>query len=277
MTQSPPASVQDEKINWVASVPFIGVHLMCLGVLFVGARPVDVAVCVGLYLLRMWGITAGFHRYFSHRAYQAGRGFQFFLALVGTLAMQKGPLWWAAHHRHHHRHSDDEQDIHSPLQKGFWWSHAGWILCDKYGETRYESIRDFARFPELVWLNKLHALPGALLALALYLTGGFSMLVWGFFVSTTLLYHGTFTINSLSHVFGSRRYKTTDTSRNNWLLALITLGEGWHNNHHHFPGAARQGFRWWEFDPTYYLLRAMASLGLVWDLKPVPHNLRRPG
>ena len=266
---SPPsaAPVSEEKINWVASVPFIGMHLMCLFVLVTGARPVDVAVCVGLYLFRMWGITAGYHRYFSHRAYKAGRGFQFFLALAGCLALQKGPLWWAAHHRHHHRYSDQEQDIHSPLQKGFWWSHVAWILCDKYGETPYERIKDYARFPELVWLNRLHAVPGILLAVALYLLGGFSLLVWGFFVSTTLLYHGTFTINSLSHVFGTRRYKTSDTSRNNWLLALLTLGEGWHNNHHYYQNTANQGWFWWEVDVSYYTLRALSWVGLVSDLR----------
>ncbi len=260
-------SERDEKINWLASLPFIGIHLMCLFVFATGARPVDVAVCVGLYVFRMWGITAGFHRYFSHRAYKAGRGFQFFLALAGTLALQKGPLWWAAHHRHHHRHSDQEQDIHSPLQRGFWWSHVSWILSDKYNATRYESIKDYARFPELVWLNKWHALPGLLLAVALYLLGGFSLLVWGFFVSTTLLYHGTFTINSLSHVFGKRRYKTTDTSRNNWLLALITLGEGWHNNHHYYQNTANQGWFWWEVDLSYYSLKALSWVGLVKDLR----------
>jgi len=261
------APVQDEKLNWFASIPFIGVHLMCLFVFYTGAKPVDVAVCVGLYIFRMWGITAGFHRYFSHRAYKAGRGFQFFLALAGTLATQKGVLWWAAHHRHHHRYSDHEQDIHSPLQKGFWWSHAGWILCDKYGATRYDSIKDFARYPELVWLNRFHLVPPVLLAVALFFIGGFSMLVWGFFVSTTLLWHGTFTINSLSHVFGTRRYKTTDTSRNNWFLALITLGEGWHNNHHFYQNTANQGWFWWEVDLSYYSLKAFSWVGLVSDLR----------
>jgi stearoyl-CoA desaturase (delta-9 desaturase) len=262
-----PVLAPDEKINWLASIPFIGVHLMCLFVFYVGARPVDVAVCVGLYVLRMWGITAGFHRYFSHRAYKTNRVFQFLLALVGTLSVQKGVLWWAAHHRHHHRYSDQVEDIHSPVQKGFWWSHVSWILCDKYGATKYEAIKDFARFPELVLLNRFHLVPGVLLAVALYFIGGFSLLVWGFFVSTTLLYHGTFTINSLSHVFGTRRYKTTDTSRNNWLLALLTLGEGWHNNHHYHQNTANQGWFWWEVDLSYYSLKALSWVGVVSDLR----------
>ncbi len=257
----------DEKINWLSSIPYFGVHLMCLFVFYVGAKPVDLLVCLGLYVIRMWGVTAGYHRYFSHRAYKTNRVFQFILALVGTTAVQKGVLWWAAHHRHHHRESDTEKDIHSPIQKGFWWSHMNWILCDKYGETRYEAIKDFARFPELRFLNRFYLLPPIALAVALYFIGGFSMLVWGFFVSTTLLWHGTFTINSLSHIFGERRYKTTDTSKNNFLLALLTLGEGWHNNHHYHQNTANQGWFWWEVDLSYYSLKVLSWLRIVSDLR----------
>ena len=257
----------DEKINWLSSIPYFGVHLMCLFVFYVGAKPVDLLVCLGLYVIRMWGITAGYHRYFSHRSYKTNRVFQFILALVGTSAVQKGVLWWAAHHRHHHRESDTEKDIHSPIQKGFWWSHMNWILCDKYGETRFESIKDFARFPELRFLNRFYLLPPIALAVALYFIGGFSMLIWGFFVSTTLLWHGTFTINSLSHIFGKRRYKTTDTSKNNFLLALLTLGEGWHNNHHYHQNTANQGWFWWEVDLSYYSLKVLSWLRIVSDLR----------
>jgi stearoyl-CoA desaturase (delta-9 desaturase) len=257
----------DEKINWLSSIPYFGVHLMCLFVFYVGAKPVDLLVCLGLYVIRMWGVTAGYHRYFSHRSYKTNRVFQFILALVGTSAVQKGVLWWAAHHRHHHRESDSEKDIHSPIQKGFWWSHMNWILCDKYGETRYEAIKDFARFPELRFLNRFYLLPPIALAVALYFIGGFSMLIWGFFVSTTVLWHGTFTINSLSHIFGKRRYKTTDTSKNNFLLALLTLGEGWHNNHHYHQNTANQGWFWWEVDLSYYSLKVLSWLRIVSDLR----------
>ncbi|MCP3166866.1 acyl-CoA desaturase [Myxococcus qinghaiensis] len=275
-TSSPaPALPSDnERLNWLSSIPFFAVHIMCLFVLSVGAKPVDVAVCVGLYILRMWGITVGFHRYFSHRAFKTGRVFQFILALVGTLSTQKGVLWWAANHRHHHRTSDQADDIHSPVQKGFWFSHVGWILCDKYGATRMEGIKDFARFPELVWLNRFHLVPPVLLAVALYFIGGFSMLVWGFFVSTTLLWHGTFTINSLSHIFGKRRYKTTDTSRNNWLLALITLGEGWHNNHHYHQNTANQGWFWWEVDFSFYSLKVLSWFKVVEGLRLPSDSVR---
>ncbi len=267
-TQALPTPARnDEKLSFVSSLPFFGVHLMCLFAFYTGARVRDVLVCIGLYYFRMWAITAGYHRYFSHRSYKTSRFFQFLLALFGTLATQKGVLWWAAHHRHHHRESDQEGDIHSPTLRGFWWSHAGWILCAKYNDTRFDKIQDFAKYPELRWLNKYHLVPPILLAHVLFLVGGFSMLIWGFFISTTLLWHGTFTINSLSHVFGSRRYKTTDTSRNNWLLALITCGEGWHNNHHYHQNTANQGWFWWEVDASYYILKALSAVGLVWDLR----------
>jgi stearoyl-CoA desaturase (Delta-9 desaturase) len=257
----------NEKINIVSSIPFFAVQATSLLALYTGARPRDVLVCVGLYFFRMWAVTTTYHRYFSHRSFKTSRVFQFVLAVLAATCTQKGPLWWAAHHRHHHRESDQPADIHSPIQRGFWWSHVGWILCDKYTETRFDAIKDFARFPELRWLNRYYWVPPVLLALALYFVGGPSMLVWGFFVSTTLLWHGTFTINSLSHVFGKRRYKTADTSRNNWLLSLITCGEGWHNNHHYHQNTANQGWFWWEFDPSYYVLKVLSWLGLVWDLR----------
>ncbi len=267
MSTDTPVQASDQKIRWLTSSPFLAIHLMCLWVFYVGAKPVDVLVCLGLYVVRMWGITAGYHRYFAHRAYKTNRVFQFILAFVGGTATQKGALWWAANHRHHHRESDTEKDIHSPIQSGFWWSHMGWIMCGKYEATRYEAIKDFARFPELRFLNRFHVVPPIILGTALYFIGGFSMLIWGFFVSTTLLYHGTFTINSLSHIFGKRRYKTTDTSKNNLLLALITLGEGWHNNHHYHQNTANQGWFWWEVDFSYYSLKVLSWLGVVSDLR----------
>jgi len=271
---TPVARHPADKINWWGSVPFFACHLMCLAAFWTGAPLKHVLACVALYYIRMFGVTGVYHRYFAHRAYKTGRVFQFLLALLATTSAQKGILWWAAHHRHHHRESDTELDVHSPVRKGFWWSHVGWILSNKYNETKYDSIRDFAKYPELVWLNKLQLLPPVLLAVALYFIGGFSLLVWGFFISTVLLWHGTFTINSLSHVFGSRRYKTTDTSRNNFLLALITCGEGWHNNHHYYQNTANQGWFWWEVDFTYYVLKAFSWMGLVWDLRTPSESVK---
>jgi stearoyl-CoA desaturase (Delta-9 desaturase) len=266
---------RDEKFDPVTSLPFIAVHVAALGAFFVTFKWYYPVVAVALYYVRMFGITAGYHRYFSHRAYKTNRVFQFVLAFLGTLATQKGVLWWAAHHRDHHKFSDQDGDIHSPVKRGLWWSHVGWILCKKYNETKLDRIRDFAKYPELVWLNKYHLVPPVLLSLALFAIGSWPLLIWGFFVSTTLLWHGTFTINSLSHVFGSVRYKNTgDESKNNWLLALITLGEGWHNNHHYYMSTANQGFFWWEIDGSYYMLKLLSWFGIVYDLRTPPRHIR---
>jgi stearoyl-CoA desaturase (Delta-9 desaturase) len=280
------AARDDERVNPFTFLPFIGMHLACLLALWVGVSWVAVAVCLALHPVRMFGLTAGYHRYFSHRAFKTGRAFQFLLALLGATAVQKGPLWWAAHHRHHHAYSDRPEDLHSPVQRGFWWSHMGWFLCKKYDETNLRLIPDLARFPELRWLNKYHLVPPVALAVALFGVGvlleayapglgtsGWQMLVWGFFVSTVLLYHTTYLVNSLNHVWGTRRFETTDDSRNNLLIALVTLGEGWHNNHHFYPASARQGFYWWEVDFAHYGLKLCSFVGLVSDLKAPPRRL----
>jgi stearoyl-CoA desaturase (Delta-9 desaturase) len=219
----------------------------------------------------MAGTTIGYHRYASHRAFRTSRFFQFVLAFWAETSAQKGMLWWAAHHRNHHRYSDQPEDVHSP-QRGFWWSHVGWILCKKYSVTG--EIKDLSRYPELRFLDRFHLLPPVLLGTALFFLGGWPALVWGFFVSTMFLWHGTFVVNSLNHVWGTRRYATTDTSRNNALLALITMGEGWHNNHHHYQSSANQGFFWWEVDGSYYLIRLFEMLGVVWDVRVPPERVR---
>jgi len=259
----------DERLNWVTSIPFFLVHLVCVLAVFTGV-PLRALVLGGvLYVARMFFITAGYHRYFAHRSYRMGRPMQFLMALAGTTAAQKGPLWWAGNHRDHHRFADTDQDTHSPLQ-GFWWSHVGWILCDRYGSVDYdEKIADFARYPELRLVDKYNLVGPWLLAIGCYLYAGWAGLIVGFFWSTVLLWHATFTVNSLAHVVGWRRYATADTSRNSLLIALYTGGEGWHNNHHYRPSSARQGFYWWEIDTSYYLLRTLNMVGLV-------HDLRRP-
>jgi len=191
--------------------------------------------------------------------------------------MQKGALWWAANHRHHHRFSDQPEDVHSPLQRGFWWSHVGWILCKRFDATDYAAIPDLAKYPELRFLNKYHLLPPLLFGAVLFALGGLHAFVWGFVVSTVLLWHGTFTINSLCHVFGRRRFPTTDTSRNSLSLALLTLGEGWHNNHHYYPGSMSQGFYWWQIDIAAYVVRALSFVGLVWDVRSAPERVLELG
>jgi stearoyl-CoA desaturase (delta-9 desaturase) len=244
-----------DRIQWMKSLPFFAVHAVALATPLLA--PVAwrwIALAAALYAVRMFAITAGYHRYFSHRAYRTSRAFQLVLAAIGTTAVQKGPLWWAAHHRDHHRFSDGPDDVHSPLERGFWWSHVGWFLSARWDATRIDRVRDLARFPELVWLDRWHLVPPVALAAALFLAGGLPALLWGFFVSTVVVWHATYVINSLAHVIGSRRYETGDGSRNSLLLALLTFGEGWHNNHHFYPGSANQGFFRWEIDHSYYAL-----------------------
>jgi stearoyl-CoA desaturase (delta-9 desaturase) len=265
-----------ERIPLLQSAPFFAIHAACFAAFLTTFHWWYPVVALALYGVRMFFVTAGYHRYFSHRTFKTSRVFQFVLAFLATSSLQKGVLWWAAHHRHHHRFSDQEEDIHSPIQAGFWWAHMGWILSDRYNETRADLIPDLYRYPELRWLNKYHMVPGVTLAVVLFLIGGWGMLVWGFCFSTVLLWHGTFTVNSLAHVFGRRRYATRDTSRNSLILALITLGEGWHNNHHHYMASVRQGFFWWEIDVTYYCLKMLSWVGVVWDLKMPPRALLHP-
>jgi len=268
------ATEESQRVDWLRTLPFIGMHLMCFGVIWTGVSVSAVVIAVALYAVRMLAITGFYHRYFSHRTFRTSRLVQFLFAALGAMAVQRGPLWWAAHHRHHHANSDKPDDAHSPKQHGFFWSHVGWFMSRKNFATRTELVPDLARYPELRFLDRFDVLMPVLLAVALFFTGGAQWLIWGFFVSTVVLYHATFTVNSLAHVIGRRRYATRDDSRNNWLLALVTFGEGWHNNHHHFPGSVRQGFYWWEIDFTYYVLRTLAAFGLIWDLKTVPARIR---
>lgn len=281
---------QDRLVDWLRMLPFIGVHLMCLGVFVVGWSWAAITVCVIMYAVRMFAITGFYHRYFSHRAFKTSRAAQFVFAVIGNSSAQKGPLWWAAHHRHHHRHSDTEDDVHSPHENSFIWSHMLWITSRANASTQLSRVGDLAKYPELRFLDRFDVLVPVATGFLIFCLGvglnyffpslgtnGIQMLIWGFFVSTVLLFHGTFTINSLSHKFGTQRFKTTDHSKNNFWLALITFGEGWHNNHHYYPASARQGFFWYEVDLTYYILKLMAWMGIIWDLKPVPSYIKEKG
>jgi stearoyl-CoA desaturase (delta-9 desaturase) len=250
---------------------FLVVHVAAVaGVAALGFSWKGVALCVASYYLRMFAITAGFHRYFSHRSFRLARVPQFLLALLGQTAAQKGVLWWASNHRHHHKYSDRPEDIHSPVQNGFWWSHIGWILSGRYEETDFSRIPDLAKYPELRWLNRNQYGATLVYALVLFLAFGSTGLVYGYFLSTVLLWHGTFTINSLMHLFGRRVFPTSDQSRNSMLFALITMGEGWHNNHHYYPSSAAQGFRWWQVDASFYLLWLGEKIGIVKGLRRAP-------
>lgn len=277
-----------QRIDWLRALPFIAMHLACLGVVWVGVSPVAIVVAISLYAIRMFALTGFYHRYFSHRTFRTSRSVQFAFALIGAACVQRGPLWWAAHHRNHHRHADTSLDPHSPTVYGFLWSHAGWFLTPAAFQTDFDRVPDLRGYAELRWLDRYDIAVPLLLAVLMYGLGallhalvpswgtsGTQMLIWGFFVSTVVLFHATVTINSLAHRFGRRRFATNDNSRNNLWLALLTFGEGWHNNHHFYPGSARQGFRWWELDLTWYGLRLLAAVGLVWDLKPVPAWVQR--
>jgi stearoyl-CoA desaturase (delta-9 desaturase) len=264
-----------------SSLPFIGCHLVPLAAVWTGVTAASLVLLVTLYVTRVFFITAGYHRYFAHRSYRMGRVPQFLMALGGLTAVQKGPLWWAGNHRDHHRYTDGERDPHTP-RDGFWWSHIGWVLSGEHSRSDHAKIRDFARFPELRFLDRHDWVGPWALMIACYLVAGWPGVVVGFFGSTVLLWHATFSVNSLAHIVGRRRYATPDTSRNLWPLALLTFGEGWHNNHHHYPASARQGFTWWQLDVSYLVLRALAAVGVVSDLRrPTPAALAnrriRPG
>ena len=246
---------------------FWGVHVGALaGMVALGPSWAGLGLCLLLYAPRMFFVTAGYHRYFSHRSFRTSRAFQFILALGAVASGQKGVLWWAGHHRLHHRHSDGPGDLHSP-HLGFWWSHMGWMLSRLYEGTDLTSVKDLARYPELRWLERHWVLPPVTLGLGIWALGGAFALVWGVLVPQVLIWHASFSINSLAHLMGRRRFATRDDSRNSFLLAVVTFGEGWHNNHHHRPGSSRQGLVWWEIDVSYYVLRLLSLFGLVWDLR----------
>ena len=270
------------------SYPLILMHLGCLGVFFVPFSKPMLFLFLSVYCLHVFTLTAGYHRYFSHKSFKTTRTFQFILAFLGCMAAQKDPLWWASHHRLHHQHADSEDDPHSPRHGGFWWAHIGWVLLRKLDDTRYDKIKDLTKFPELMWLNRNPFLPTLLFAFSLYAVGtileftrpevnisGLQLLVYGFFLSTVAVYHVTFCINSVAHRFGRRKFDVDDDSVNNWVLALLTNGEGWHNNHHKYSVCARQGFRWWEIDVSYLLLRILQFLRIVWDIREPPKSILR--
>jgi stearoyl-CoA desaturase (delta-9 desaturase) len=274
------------RMDWMRTVPFIALHLACLGAVFTGVSPAAATAAVGSYLLRMFFVTAFYHRYFGHRAFHASRPMQFLMAVLGCTAGQRGPLWWAGHHREHHATADTAADPHSPSQRGMWFSHTLWFLTRRSFALPEHRVKDWLRYPELRALERVDWLPFVLFGVGCYALGawlgdaypklgtdGPQMLVWGFFVSTVALYHATYSINSLAHRFGTRRFRTRDDSRNNLWLALLTLGEGWHNNHHRFPAAARQGFFWWELDVSYLILRLLAAAGVVSALREVPGHV----
>jgi stearoyl-CoA desaturase (delta-9 desaturase) len=264
-----------DDIIYPHTIPFVLMHVACFAAIWTGVTWKAAAIGIFLYWVRMFGVTGGYHRYFSHRSYKTSRFFQFILAMLAQSSTQKNVLWWAGVHRHHHKHSDTEEDVHSPRHRGFWYSHFGWIFDQKFDKTDTSTVTDLTRYPELRFLQRFEQFPSILLAIACYAIAGWPGLVVGFVWSTVVLYHCTFFINSLAHVHGNQRYVTGDDSRNNWWLAVITMGEGWHNNHHAYQRAARQGFRWYEVDFTFYILTVLSWTGIVWDLGKPPVEVVR--
>jgi stearoyl-CoA desaturase (Delta-9 desaturase) len=278
-------TAENSQIQWFRIIPFILLHLACLAVFWVGFSWFALGFMLFFYVIRMFAITAFFHRYLSHKTFQTSRFLQFVFLFIGTMSAQRGPLWWAAHHRYHHRYTDQTQDPHASIH-GFWYSHVGWFLNEYNFSTRKEVIKDWLKFPELIWLDRFSLMIVLITAAGIYGLGewiamtwpqfgtsGLQLLVWGFFISTVLLLHATLCINSLAHHYGSRDFETDDQSRNNLFLSIITLGEGWHNNHHYYAGSTRQGFYWWQIDITYYVLKVMSWFGLVWGIKPIPRRV----
>ena len=269
-------------------LPFVAMHIIPLAALWTGATTFDWLLCIALYFVGMFFVTAGYHRYFAHRTFKTSRLGQFLLAFMAQTSAQKGVLWWSANHRLHHKYSDKPKDPHSMKLYGFWYSHLGWILGPDYNRTRLELVKDLAKYPELVWLNKYYLVPPVILGIVVWLLGGlvnggsastlfthgWSTLIVGFFLSRVILFHGVFSVNSIMHRFGKPRYKTGDASKNSWWLALLSMGEGWHNNHHYYQSSTRQGFFWWEYDFTYYILKIHAWLGIIWDIREVPNHVK---
>lgn len=262
-------------LTW-GTLLFIIIHLSCLLVFVVPVDTTGIIMLISLFLIRTFSITAGYHRYFAHRSFKTNRLFQFCLAFIGGTCGQKGVLWWVAHHRHHHKHSDTENDIHSAKQEGFYWSHIGWMISREYHAAyNPKLVKDLEKYPELVWLDKFHLFPPLILAVACFAFHGWIGLVWGFLLSTVALYHNTFSVNSVCHMFGRKDFQTGESSRNNWLLALPTLGESWHNNHHRFPMSARSGLKWWQVDITFAVLKILSWLKIVRAIKVVDQNKSR--
>jgi len=276
-----------KEIDWMRVIPFILLHISCFFILIVGFSWTAFTLCITLFSIRMFAITGFYHRYFSHKTFRTSRFVQLLFAMIGATAVQRGPLWWASHHRGHHIHSDTPDDKHSPQEHGFFWSHMGWFLTKSNFVTNTKFIRELIRYPELRIIDRFDLLMPLVLSITLFFVGyylnqyepqlntnGFQLLIWGFSVSTVILYHATFLVNSAAHQWGKRRYDTKDTSRNNFIIAILTFGEGWHNNHHHYPGSARQGFYWWEIDLTYYILKFLGLIGIIWDIRTVSDNIR---
>jgi stearoyl-CoA desaturase (delta-9 desaturase) len=268
MTSGDAAAVADSRYSRPAVAAYVLLHLGCLGAFFVPFDRDALWIFCGAYFIRGFGVSVVYHRYFAHRTFDLSRGMQFLFGLYGTTTVLGGPLWWAATHRDHHRHADTPRDIHSPRYQGFVYSHCGWFLAHANRDVDLSMVRDLARFPEIVFLERWGAAFKLLYIALAYGLFGVVGLIWGFFVPTVVAIQMVHWIQSVSHSIGGyRRYPTRDDSRNHWLFGVLSFGEGYHHNHHTFPGSARMGLRWWEIDLGYYVLLGLAAVGVVHDLR----------
>ncbi len=271
--------------DWVVLGWIVFMHVGALAAFFTFSWK-----AVGVMLFLWWlcggiGICLGYHRYFTHRSFTTSKPIEYLLAICGCLAGEAGPINWVAAHRYHHSYSDMEEDPHSPFKdprsplKSFFWAHIGWLFAREMHLAKFDSYKryapDMVRDKFLVFLDKNHMLPVLALTAALYALGGWPYIVWGIFVRSVCVYHSTWFVNSASHVWGYRNYETTDKSRNNWWVAALSFGEGWHNNHHAFQRSARHGFHWWEIDVTYMTIKVLWLFGLASDIHlPVKKDTR---
>ena len=255
-----------DGLNWGTTIVMIFLHIGALAALFMFSWKIFAATVFLYWMTTGLGISMGYHRLHTHRSYVTFWPIEYFFAVCGALTLEGGPISWVATHRVHHQLSDKPGDPHSP-RDGAWWSHMGWLL---WGETMHNNTRAMGKYaPDLakdrfyVWLNNYHWLPSVILAGVLYAIGGLPLLLWGGFFRIVFGLHATWLVNSATHMWGRRRFNTRDDSRNNWWVALMTFGEGWHNNHHAHPTSARHGLAWYEFDPSWILLKVMKFFGLA--------------
>lgn len=241
-----------------------------------------------LYLARLFVITGFYHRYYSHQSYQTSRWLQFILTLIGTSAGQQGPLSWATSHITHHQHADTRGDPHSPVLTSGLYAHIGWLMQKDALPTNDKLVKPFLKFPEIVFLDRYHYLGTTGLIISLALLGTFlsthhpelgtsalQLVSWGFILSTLLILHGACLVNSVAHLYGYRRFRTTDNSHNVWWLFPLTLGDNWHNNHHHTPRSASFSYAWWEVDIIYLCILLLEKSGLVWNVKRPQHQNKK--
>jgi stearoyl-CoA desaturase (delta-9 desaturase) len=262
--------VNRDGVNWSSAIAFAVFHIGAIAALFFFTWPAFF-VALGLYWVSLsLGIGMGYHRLLTHRSYKVPKVIEYFLAICGTLALEGGPTFWVATHRVHHQYSDKDGDPHTP-RDGKWWSHIVWMLVGD--ATNYDSevcakyAPDLTKDRFLVLLSKYHYVPLLLVGIGLYAWGGLPFLLWGLFFRVTMGLHATWLVNSATHLWGERRFATRDDSRNNWFVALLSFGEGWHNNHHAHPTSARHGLAWYELDMTWIGIRCLRALGLAKSVK----------